>query len=283
MINFIPFLHCGVKKMKHDVILDSISNITYEQCEAFRSTSNAIIYYESKVDYTDSYNNDTCDIFIVKEGRIFDVDGDELFIFNESYASNVKPTDASRFDFIGHDKNVGTENVAIAEILKEIFQYSKIYHHRNPSGGKDLLYNGTIFGSNLAKYQKTLDLMNMMESSKQNFCKLYYACDNVGKCNNHDAYVFFAELTLPSGVFFSSWHLMRDGIKSKNTNKITPKNKICNNIDSFSPTGNRVIKFGKKKVEDYEKMETRYNSLYQKGINGSVVLNKLLTAFNLPK
>ena len=268
----------------NNVVLESISNITHEQYEAMRNTSNCIIYYESKVDYMESYNNGSCEVFVIKEGHIYDIDGDELFLVTESDVPVTNnPGDNSQYDFSGHDVNVGTANLAIAQILREIFDYSKIYHHGKTTGAKDLLYNGTMYGSNLAKYQKTFDLMNQMESSKQNFCKLYYACDNVGQFKGQRAYVFFAEMILPSGTFYFSWHLMRDGLTSKNVNKNTPKNKICNNINDFSPIGNRVIKFGKSKIGEYQNMESRYADFYERGVNGAVVLNKLIQAFNLPK
>lgn len=269
----------------NNVVLESISNITHEQYEAMRNTSNCIIYYESKIDYMESYENDTCEVFIFKEGRIFDIDGDELFLVTESDipTNSNGPTDNSQFDFTGHNLDVGTANLAIAQILREIFDYSKIYHHGKTTGTKDLLYNGTMYGSNLAKYQKTFDLMNQMESSKQNFCRLYYAGDNVGQFKGQRAYVFFAEMTLPSGTFYFSWHLMRDGVKSKNTNKNTPKNKICNNINDFTPTGNRVIKYGKSKFTEYQNMESKYEDFYKRGVNGIVVLNKLIEAFKLPR
>lgn len=269
--------------MNSTALLNSISEIYFEQYEAMRNTSNSIICYESKIDNIN--NDEDLNLFTFHEGCVYDSDGDELYITEYSNES-VKPTnnvdDKSKYDFKGHDATVGGANIAVAKIIREIFDYSKIYHHGTPSAANNLLYGGSMFGSNLAKYQKTVDLMNMVKDTQQNFCKIYYACDNVGLCKGQKAYVFFAEMTLPSGTFYFSWHLMRDGVKSKNTNKNTPKNKICNVINEFIPDGSKVIKFGKSKIEEYNNMEQKYGELYKQRVNGKVVLTKLIQAFNLP-
>ena len=259
-------------------LLKSISDIYHEQYEAMRKTSNSIIDYEAKIDCIDNEE----EVFIVEEGRVYDIDGDELFIITES--NKTSSHDNSKYDFKNHDVNVGTSNLAIANILCDIFNYSGRYHHRPGASIDKLLYSGSKGGSNLAKYQKTYDLLNMVKSSNQNFCKIYYACDNIGKHKNRKSYVFFAELQLPDGIFYLSWHLMRDGMNSGNTKKKTPKNNICDKINEYDPNGSTIIKFGQSKIQEYLNMEEKYyNDYYKKSMNGEFVINKMVNAFEMEK
>lgn len=268
-----------------DKINQLLSDISYAQHEAKRDTLNSIIYCEQKTEDIDAYNNNTGDTYtITSEGMIIDSDGDELFILEG--VNDLTSSDRSKYDFIGHDQKVGTNNLAIAKTIREIFDYNSRYHDRSTSAnigkGAELLL-GTKFGSNMAKYQKTVDLIQDAMKLDQNFVTIYYACDNIGRDpkTGLPAYVFFAQIKVPSGEYWFSWHLMRDGLNSndkKQRNKPTPKNKICDKLNDFNGDGTKVIKLGRSKIDKYQELEEKYNKMHT---NNKFAVDKLNKAFDL--
>lgn len=265
-------------------IRELLAEIKHQQNEAYNNISDDIICMEAKNELMDP--NYECG-YIVQEGRIFDEDGDEVFFIDDSIfteaVSGVKGK--AQYDFKGNKASVGTDNYDVAKILKDIFVMSKRFHGTETQDSKKSIYGTSKAVSNFAKYQKTADLLNKLNDSttQQNFCKVYYATPDVGKIQGRPCYVFFAEIELPTGTYYFSWHLQKDGMNSNNTKKKSTKNSLCDKIDKITPNGRNVIKYGNKKVSEYAAMEKKYSNEVNNRRNGSVVMNELCTSFGFQK
>ena len=260
-----------------ETLLDVLISLQHEANETRRITSNSIINFEHKQEIIEYYN----------EGYITDINDELDMLFDES------AKDYSKYDFKTHDPSIGEANQHIAKILCEIITLTNRFHHRDEKAdvdkteGDKSLYDSNMVGSNYGKYQKTLDLFTAPAMEKQNFLKAYMVTDKIGRYpynprepeSGRKTFVFFVEITLPGGIFLSSWHLMKDGTEKYQRVKNTVKNSILKKIESdVNGDGKTIIRYGGKRINEYTTLEKRF---VDTGSSNTFIKQKVKTAFDL--
>lgn len=243
------------------------AQMAYAQNMSRLNVFNSMICFKNKTEFITEYATDTY------------TDYEQISIFNES-SSNSKSF--ASYDFTGHDPETGASNKSIAQIILNIFEYSKFSKgEKTITNMNNNLYSGTKFGANMAKYEQTKFLLEELErmSNKPNFIKLTYAVEKVGRYNGRPMYSFYAEMKIPDNkgtlqTYWLCWHLERLPKKPATV-------RICDFFDKYNCSA--VTKLGKKRQSDYDVIEKTYMTAAKQKKGGKITLGYVADVFDIEK